>query len=249
MTSDEGVATRRRGPDERRRCRSTTSLRGPTSPTMLLADGNAKTRAVYARSLRAAGWQVDEATDGRDALVKALTAPPHIVVTRVHLPLIDGSCLYQLLRRDHHTARVPIVAIADRPESNERTRAVVAGANAVLALPLLPEQLIDVSNSLLQRSAKQPHGIAAAMPSKIRGSHRRSMRSRQHTRFRTTSPPNQPRAMQCPLCDAWLKYDYSYVGGVNERRPEQWDVFVCVASANCGTFEYRHRTRKMRRLP
>jgi len=233
----------------RRRDRRGRSRPAPSSnvPTALVADADAKTRGVSTRSLRTAGWHVDEATDGRDALVKALAAPPQVMVTRLDLPLIDGSSLCHLLRRDHHTARVRIVALVERSESAQRMRAAAAGAHAVLALPLMPEQLVDVSNSLLRPAATACD--SAAPPPVSRAPHRRSMRSRQETRFRTTSPPNPPRPMRCPLCDASLKYDYSYIGGVNERRPEQWDVLVCVASANCGAFEYRHRTRKMRRIP
>jgi len=223
-----------------------------TAPTVLVADADVKTRALCARSFRAAGWRVDQAADGRDALVKALGAPPQVVVARIHLPLIDGCSLSQLLRRDQQTARVPIVAITDRAEAAAaRTRAAAAGADAVLALPLLPDQLIDVSYSLL-RGTLRPHRTAAApaaRPAHNRAPYRRSMRSRQRTRFRTTSPPHEPRAMHCPICKAALKYTYSYVGGVDARRPEQWDVLVCVGDAKCGTFEYRHRTQTLRRLP
>jgi hypothetical protein len=49
----------------------------------------------------------------------------------------------------------------------------------------------------------------------------------------------------CPSCDRLLTYELSYVGGVNEHHPEQWDYFVC---STCGTFQYRQRTRKMRPL-
>jgi len=247
-TANRGSLAERRA-DGGRNSRSSAAF---TAPTVLVADADAKTRALCARSFRAAGWRVDEAADGRDALVKALGAPPQVVVARVHLPLIDGCSLSQLLRRDQQTARVPIVAITDRAESAARARAAAAGANAVLALPLLPDQLIDVSYSLLRRGRLRPHGAAAApaaRPGQNRAPYRRSMRSRQRTRFRTTSPPHEPRAMRCPLCKAALKYTYSYVGGVDARRPEQWDVLVCVADTNCGTFEYRHRTQKLRRLP
>jgi hypothetical protein len=37
----------------------------------------------------------------------------------------------------------------------------------------------------------------------------------------------------------------SCIGGVNARHPEQWDYFICAA---CGAFQYRQRTRKLRRL-
>jgi predicted RNA-binding Zn-ribbon protein involved in translation (DUF1610 family) len=40
-------------------------------------------------------------------------------------------------------------------------------------------------------------------------------------------------------------YEQSHIGGVSAKHPEQWDDFIC---PTCGTFEYRHRTRKLRRV-
>jgi hypothetical protein len=40
-------------------------------------------------------------------------------------------------------------------------------------------------------------------------------------------------------------YEHSHVGGVSQRHPEQWDYYRCSA---CGRFQYRQRTRKLRRV-
>ncbi len=52
--------------------------------------------------------------------------------------------------------------------------------------------------------------------------------------------------MTCPRCDRPLLYEKSHVGGVNARELEQWDYFEC--PQGCGTFQYRQRTRKLRRV-
>ena len=46
------------------------------------------------------GWNVLEASDGREALVQALTARLSVIVTELPLPLIDGVVLCDILRRD-----------------------------------------------------------------------------------------------------------------------------------------------------
>jgi hypothetical protein len=53
-------------------------------------------------------------------------------------------------------------------------------------------------------------------------------------------------ALVCPSCDRPLRYRRSHIGGVSERLSEQWDYFDCVQG--CGTFQYRQRTRKVRRV-
>ena len=42
-------------------------------------------------------------------------------------------------------------------------------------------------------------------------------------------------------------YRRSHVGGVSSKHSEQWDYFDC--EAGCGTFQYRTRTRKLRKVP
>jgi len=62
----------------------------------------------------------------------------------------------------------------------------------------------------------------------------------------TTTPPNSPPDLRCPLCDQTLQYRTSHVGGVSERHREQWDYFEC--PNGCGDFQYRQRTRKLRNV-
>jgi hypothetical protein len=75
---------------------------------------------------------------------------------------------------------------------------------------------------------------------------RRVTLSRAHTRHDTTAPPMAPPTLVCPACDSQLRYLRSHVGGVSSRHSEQWDYFECLVG--CGTFQYRQRTRKLRRV-
>jgi predicted RNA-binding Zn-ribbon protein involved in translation (DUF1610 family) len=61
----------------------------------------------------------------------------------------------------------------------------------------------------------------------------------------TILPPIAPPSLHCPECGEALKYLRSHIGGVSIKHREQWDYFLC---PNCGTFEYRVRTRKIRRV-
>jgi hypothetical protein len=68
-----------------------------------------------------------------------------------------------------------------------------------------------------------------------------------HQRVITTTPSIPTPDLWCPRCDRPLDYQRSFVGGVSQRQLEQWDEFEC--PSKCGVFEYRHRTRKLRRAP
>ena len=65
----------------------------------LLVDGDADTRSMYAEYLRLSStWLVEEATDGREALAKAIRQCPTVVVTETRLPGMSGFDLCQILR-------------------------------------------------------------------------------------------------------------------------------------------------------
>jgi hypothetical protein len=167
--------------------------------------------------------------------------------------------LCQLLRRDPSTTRIPIVFVTGDAFEGDLRRAERSGADAVLTKPCLPEKLLAEIRRVLQLSAElRTRGNNArakvaeqaersqVLIDRSHGHMRRVMLSRAHKRADTTEPPTTPPALICPQCDLPLKYVHSHVGGVSARHPEQWDYFEC--TAGCGTFQYRERTRKIRRV-
>jgi len=232
-------------------------------PLTLLVDRDADTRKMYAEYLQtSAGCEVDEAEDGREALAKALARHPDIVVTETRLPGISGFDLCALLRRDTTTSGIPIIFVTGDAFEPDVKRAQRAGADAVLTKPCLPEQLLGEIRHVLERSrdlhkrgtAARDHTGREVERSKNllersqdnTSKTRRIMLSRAHNRRDTSEPPITPPALICPNCDQPLRYTRSHIGGVSARHPEQWDYFEC--TAGCGTFQYRERTRKLRKV-
>src|SRR4051794_17225162 len=94
----------------------------------LVVDPAAQTRTIFAEYLRRRAYRVEECEDGRDALVKAISLLPDIVVTDTHVPLIDGFQLCQLLRQDPATQAIPIVIMTASAVSPDVERGEAAGA-------------------------------------------------------------------------------------------------------------------------
>jgi CheY-like chemotaxis protein len=227
------------------------------NPLILIADADEDNRTLYHQALRAAGYAVTEASDGRAALTEALTRPPALLLMELRLPLVDGYGLCEVLRRDPETRSLPILVVTAETRERELRRIRDAGANAVLVKPAVPDVVLREVERWLSdaRDARQllPDATAqtAATPSTPVSagtgarSHRRTAFVKAHTRFVTTKPPLTPPTLKCPSCDRALAYEESYVGGVSQRHAEQWDYYGC---SECGTFQYRHRTRKLRRV-
>jgi CheY-like chemotaxis protein len=222
-------------------------LRPAATLRLLVVEPDADTRALYRQSFQMFGCDIVEAVDGREALAHALVRVPSAILTEVRLPFIDGYALCEILRRDRVTARVPILVVTGEARRDAIDRLKHAGANAVLVKPATPEQVLAEVRRLLDSAADSPQGVAL-MTSPHSASTRRPMvrMSKSFARLTTTTPPMSPPRLVCPSCDQSLTYELSYVGGVSREQAEQWDQYVC--PSGCGIVEYRHRTRKIRRV-
>ena len=213
---------------------------------ILIADPDGDMRLLYRTSLRLAGCEVVDATDGRDALVKALLQPPPtLVIAETRLPFIDGYALCELLRRDVMTRTVPILIVTAEPRP-ELDRARDAGADGVLIKPVSPEALLREIQRLLRRPTEPSDQSGTPKPPDRRLTERRRTPSvKAHSRSRVGSQLVDPPDLFCPSCQRTLTHERSHVGGVNSQPLEQWDDYSCPAS--CGSFVYRHHTRQLRR--
>jgi CheY-like chemotaxis protein len=229
-------------------------------PVALLVDRDADTRRMYAEYLKLWPCEIEEADDGRAALAKVISRRPDIIITETRLPGLSGLQLCDMLRAEPATSEIAIVFVTGDAYTADVRRAESAGADAVLIKPCLPETLLAEMRRLLGQSAERrelaresrrrelAHGETPE-PDRVSPSarpRRRMTLSRAHLRGQTKAPPIPAPSLACPLCDQPLQYQRSHLGGVNARHPEQWDYYQC--PKDCGTFQYRHRTRKLRRV-
>ena len=128
---------------------------------VLLVEDAPFLRSAFGRLLRMYGFDVREAVDGREGLDCVAAFHPHLVLTDLMMPVMDGIELIQRLHDDPATTAVPVVAItADATEQAER-RAREAGALDVITKPIDLPALLDRLRALdvLDLSA-----IATAIP-------------------------------------------------------------------------------------
>jgi CheY-like chemotaxis protein len=219
---------------------------------LLIAAPDSDTRSRY-RELFDGTWDVTDAKDGRDALVQALIQPPVLFLGAARLPFIGGEDLCRLFRRDRQTRDTRIILMTNDSAPQRHDRARKAGADVVLVEPIEPEALRTEANRLCAARpegsdgacrADVPAPMTTTAGSAIERHKRHRRKSRSFSRFATTSPPLAPFAVLCPVCDRPLRYQHSFLGGVNRSQAEQWDNFVCLSCR--GAFEFRHRTRRVR---
>ena len=85
------------------------------SISLLLAEAGEAERHVHTRAALRAGFRVQTAADGHEALAKALVTLPDVVVTEARLPGLDELELVRRIRRNPRTQAMPVVVWTERP--------------------------------------------------------------------------------------------------------------------------------------
>ena len=119
-------------------------------PLVLLVEDDRDGRLMYAEWLQQAGFRVEQAHNGLQALERAFDVLPAAVVTDLNIPGIDGYELTRRLKADERTTRIPIIAVTGyAPFTQDPSRAARAGCDAIIPKPCLPEDLESTIRSLL----------------------------------------------------------------------------------------------------
>ena len=123
-------------------------------PLVLIVEDDPETRRYYADALARAGFEIDQAHNGLQALEKALQLQPSLILTDIAVPGIDGIELLRRLRADTRTASIPVIAITGYDDRQYVDRALVAGASHVLAKPCDSDALIHEARQVLAESLR-----------------------------------------------------------------------------------------------
>jgi two-component system chemotaxis sensor kinase CheA len=103
------------------------------SPTVLVVEDSFMVRELQRSILEAAGYRVDTAKNGLDALNRlAANREIELVVTDVDMPEMDGVALTEAIRASAEWRSLPIVVVSSRASDEDRRRGVEAGADAYM---------------------------------------------------------------------------------------------------------------------
>lgn len=121
---------------------------------ILVVDDAATVRMYHRKVLRDAGWTVDEAMNGLEALEKALAAeteaPYDLYVVDVNMPKMDGYTFIRELRRQAgERAQAPVMMVSTEARTHDASRAFTSGANCYLVKPAGPAALVMTAALLL----------------------------------------------------------------------------------------------------
>lgn len=121
-----------------------------TSSTILVVDDYQDNRTLLSAWLRAKGYKVVEANDGREGVLQANRSNPDLILIDLAMPELDGVEATRQIRQRNVFARTPIFAISAYATHDVKDDALAAGCNEVFVKPLDLESLLGKIHSALE---------------------------------------------------------------------------------------------------
>lgn len=125
-----------------------------SGPTILVVDDFDDNRLLYASTIAEAGYVVEQATNGQEALDKIGSRRPAIIIMDLSMPVLDGWETTRRIKSDPSTSDIVVIALTSHATNYGLQRAREAGAQAVLTKPCLPQDLLGVISSFVTDAKK-----------------------------------------------------------------------------------------------
>jgi CheY-like chemotaxis protein len=131
---------------------------------VLVVEDYQDAREMYAAYLQFSGYDVAEATNGIEAIEKALELMPDIILMDLALPKMDGWEATRRLKQDERTKHIPIVALTGHALPGHADGARAAGCDSFVTKPCLPDELVAEIRRMLGESSGPGAGKRPARP-------------------------------------------------------------------------------------
>jgi two-component system, cell cycle response regulator DivK len=118
--------------------------------TVLVVEDNELNLKLFCDLLRAHGYRAEAVRDGRDAIERARSLGPDLIIMDIQLPHVSGLELITALKRDEELRRVPVMAVTAYAGKGDEERIREAGAETYVSKPISVIKFIETVAGLLQ---------------------------------------------------------------------------------------------------
>ncbi len=122
---------------------------------ILVAEDERDIRELIAFTLRFAGFEVELAVNGADAVEKALAIKPDLILMDVRMPRMTGYEACAALKRNPEVKDIPVVFLSAKGQESEINTGLEVGAVEYILKPFAPDQLITQVKQILAKHAAQ----------------------------------------------------------------------------------------------
>ncbi len=119
------------------------------SKLIMSVDDSASIRQMVSFTLKTAGYEVIEATDGSDAFNKLCDSKVDLILADLNMPNMDGIELIQKVRSNSVNKFTPIIMLTTESQEEKKQQGRNAGATGWIVKPFKPEQLVNVIKKVI----------------------------------------------------------------------------------------------------
>lgn len=116
---------------------------------IMVVDDSASLRQVVSIALKGAGYDVLEASDGKDALSKLTGQKVHLIISDVNMPNMDGITMVKEVKKLPNYKFTPIMMLTTESEEKKKMEGKAAGAKAWLVKPFQPATMLNAVSKLV----------------------------------------------------------------------------------------------------
>jgi twitching motility two-component system response regulator PilH len=115
---------------------------------ILIVDDSAVERYALSDMLAKKGYKVIEAIDGEDAIIKAKTHAPELILMDVIMPGLNGFQITRQFSKDEALAHIPVVMCTSKDSETDRVWGMRQGAKGYLTKPITADALFKLIQTL-----------------------------------------------------------------------------------------------------
>ncbi len=116
----------------------------------MTVDDAASVRQLVSFTLSKEGYDIVEASNGKDAVNKLAGTSVDMVVTDLNMPEMDGIQLIRQIRANPKYRYIPIIMLTTESQAGKKQEGKAAGATGWIVKPFQPEQLVAVVKKVLR---------------------------------------------------------------------------------------------------
>jgi two-component system, chemotaxis family, chemotaxis protein CheY len=117
--------------------------------TILIVDDSASFRQIVALTLKGAGYDVVEGSDGKDALTKMDGRKIHLIISDVNMPNMDGLTFLKQVKAHPSYKFTPVIMLTTEGQESKKAEGKAAGARAWITKPFTPPAVLDAVSKLV----------------------------------------------------------------------------------------------------
>jgi CheY-like chemotaxis protein len=111
-------------------------------PVVLIVEDDPDERFVFRSRLEAMNARVCEAANGEEGLAIAIRQQPHLIISDIHMPVMDGFEMTKRLKQDPKTSMIPLIVMTSSSSIENREEVLRLGADDFVTKPIVENEFI-----------------------------------------------------------------------------------------------------------